>query len=54
MKEISEINKKINLGTSGAAAVARPAERALPPGMQRVEPGFDLSNELAPHLRGQT
>ena len=52
MKEISEINKKINLtGGGGVAVAARPGERPIPPGMVRGAPGLGLVNELAPHLR---
>jgi len=52
VKEISEINKKINLaGGGGGAQPARPAQSSLPPGTMRGLGGLSMMNTLAPHLQ---
>ena len=51
MKEISEINKKINVGQGGSSGPARPAQSALPPGTMRGSAGLGMVNTLAPHLQ---
>ncbi len=61
MKEISEINKKINLGAAGGGGAmpqpVRPAQRALPPGYALAPGGGGLGggmvNMLAPHMQQQ-
>jgi len=53
VKEISEINKKINVGQGGSSpgTGARPAQSTLPPGTMRGLAGLGMVNTLAPHMQ---